>query len=158
MCVHGEYTHARAYMWVCKCARMYECYIVYRHVCVCCVHTYRRVCVCVWACAYACVCLLSVGGWVRVLWVLIAQWALGSPCSVSQRPFQSGCPLQYGAWRVSWTAEPGRLQSMGSQRVRCNSKTKQRHTYFTKGKTAVHSNSPCLQQVLLKDYTIPTRS
>ena len=28
-----------------------------------------------------------------------------------------GNPLQYFAWRVSWTEEPGRLQSMGLQRV-----------------------------------------
>ena len=26
-------------------------------------------------------------------------------------------PLQYFAWKVPWTKEPGRLQSMGSQRV-----------------------------------------
>ena len=24
------------------------------------------------------------------------------------------------AWRIPWTEEPGRLQSMGSQRVRCD--------------------------------------
>jgi len=24
------------------------------------------------------------------------------------------------AWKISWTEEPGGLQSMGSQRVRCN--------------------------------------
>ena len=28
-----------------------------------------------------------------------------------------GNPFQYFAWRVSWTEEPGRLQSMGLQRV-----------------------------------------
>ena len=28
-----------------------------------------------------------------------------------------GNPLQYFAWRIPWTEEPGRLQSMGSQRV-----------------------------------------
>ena len=28
------------------------------------------------------------------------------------------------AWRISWTEEPGRLQSMGSQRVRHNLVTK----------------------------------
>ena len=26
-------------------------------------------------------------------------------------------PLQYFAWRIPWTEEPGRLQSIGSQRV-----------------------------------------
>ena len=29
------------------------------------------------------------------------------------------------AWRILWTEEPGRLQSMGSQRVECNVATKQ---------------------------------
>ena len=29
------------------------------------------------------------------------------------------------AWRIPWTEEPGRLQSMGSQRVGHNSATKQ---------------------------------
>ena len=28
-----------------------------------------------------------------------------------------GNPLQYFAWRIPWTEEPGGLQSMGSQRV-----------------------------------------
>ena len=29
----------------------------------------------------------------------------------------NGNPLQYIAWKIPWTEEPGRLQSMGSQRV-----------------------------------------
>ena len=29
----------------------------------------------------------------------------------------SGTPLQCLAWKIPWTEEPGRLQSMGSQRV-----------------------------------------
>ena len=28
----------------------------------------------------------------------------------------NGSPLQYSSWRFSWTGEPGRLQTMGSQR------------------------------------------
>ena len=28
-----------------------------------------------------------------------------------------GNPLQFLAWRILWTEEPGRLQSMGSQKV-----------------------------------------
>ena len=32
----------------------------------------------------------------------------------------NGNPLQYFAWKIPWTEEPGRLQSMGSQRVRHN--------------------------------------
>ena len=30
----------------------------------------------------------------------------------------NGNPLQYLAWRSTWTEEPGGLQSIGSQRVR----------------------------------------
>ena len=30
----------------------------------------------------------------------------------------NGNPLQFLAWRMPWTEEPGGLQSMGSQRVR----------------------------------------
>ena len=30
----------------------------------------------------------------------------------------NGNPLQYSCWRIPWTQEPGRLQTMGSQRVR----------------------------------------
>ena len=45
----------------------------------------------------------------------------------------SGDPLEKGmathssilAWRIPWTEEPGGLQSMGSQRVRCDLVTKQ---------------------------------
>ena len=29
----------------------------------------------------------------------------------------NGNPLQYSCWRISWTEEPGRLQSTGLQRV-----------------------------------------
>ena len=29
-----------------------------------------------------------------------------------------GYPPQYSAWRIPWTEEPGRLQSMESQRVK----------------------------------------
>ena len=30
----------------------------------------------------------------------------------------NGTPLQYFCWKILWTEKPGRLQSMGSQRVR----------------------------------------
>ena len=30
----------------------------------------------------------------------------------------NGYPVQYFAWRIPWTEEPGRLQSIGLQRVR----------------------------------------
>ena len=32
----------------------------------------------------------------------------------------NGHPLQYSCWRIPWTEEPGRLQSMGLQKVRLN--------------------------------------
>ena len=35
------------------------------------------------------------------------------------------------AWRVPWTEEPGRLQCMGSQRVRRDLMTKQQHQVST---------------------------
>ena len=31
---------------------------------------------------------------------------------------ENGNPLQFLAWKIPWMKEPGRLQSMGSQRVR----------------------------------------
>ena len=36
------------------------------------------------------------------------------------------------AWEILWTDEPGRLQSMGSQRVGHDWATKQQHPYFAK--------------------------
>ena len=44
---------------------------------------------------------------------------LGSIPRLGRYPGEgSGNPLQYLAWKIPWTEEPGRLQSMGSQRVR----------------------------------------
>ena len=34
------------------------------------------------------------------------------------------------AWEILWTEEPGRLQSVGSQRVRQNWVTEHAHTHF----------------------------
>ena len=39
------------------------------------------------------------------------------------------------AWKTPWTEEPGRLQSMGSQRLGYNGATKQSHTNKTNKKT-----------------------
>ena len=38
------------------------------------------------------------------------------------------------AWKVPWTEEPGRLQSMGSQRVRLDLVTKQQQKILSKKK------------------------
>ena len=35
------------------------------------------------------------------------------------------------AWEIPWTGEPGRLQSIGSQRVRHDSETKQQQTIYS---------------------------
>ena len=42
------------------------------------------------------------------------SWILGLGTS---RGEGIGYPLQYSCWRIPWTEEPGKLQSMGSQRV-----------------------------------------
>ena len=45
------------------------------------------------------------------IWVLSLGW---------EDPLEEGMPTSSSilAWRIPWTEEPGRLQSMGSQRVR----------------------------------------
>ena len=43
----------------------------------------------------------------------------------------NGTPLQYLAWKIPWTEEPGGLQSMGSERVGHNWTTEQTHTKST---------------------------
>ena len=49
-----------------------------------------------------------------------------SPGEVNGNPLQYSCledPTDGGeslAWRILWIEEPGRLQSMGSQRVQCD--------------------------------------
>ena len=44
---------------------------------------------------------------------------LGSIPGLGRSPGEgNGNPLQYSlAWKIPWTEEPGRLQTMGSQRV-----------------------------------------
>ena len=59
-------------------------------------------------------------------------------------------------WRIPWTEEPGRLQSMGLQRVRCHWAT---HTSFGSFHSSVHS-SPLLDlyqaesRCTLNDYVV----
>ena len=45
-------------------------------------------------------------------------------------PLEEGMETHFSilAWRIPWTEEPGRLQSMGSQRVKHNGAT---NTFFT---------------------------
>ena len=42
----------------------------------------------------------------------------------------NGNPLQYLLWKIPWTQECGRLQSMGLQTVGHNLETKQQHSYI----------------------------
>ena len=44
---------------------------------------------------------------------------LGSIPGLGRSPGEgNGNPLQYLDWKIPWTEEPGRLQPMGSRRVR----------------------------------------
>ena len=42
------------------------------------------------------------------------------------------------AWEIPWTAEPGELQSMGSQRVRQNLVTKQQQLWLHSTEILIH--------------------
>ena len=47
-------------------------------------------------------------------------------------------PSSIFAWRIPWTEEPDRLQSMGSQRVRHDSAIKYIHTQVGEISTVLH--------------------
>ena len=65
-------------------------------------------------------------------WVYIFWWLGGKESACNSEDASSipglgrspgegnGNPLQYSCWRITWTEEPGGLQSMGSQKVRYN--------------------------------------
>ena len=42
----------------------------------------------------------------------------------------NGCLFQYSPWEIPWTAEPGGLQSTGSQRVGFDLATEHARTYL----------------------------
>ena len=42
---------------------------------------------------------------------------------------ENGSPVQYSCWKITWTGEPGGLQSVESQRVGHNWATARTHTY-----------------------------
>ena len=48
------------------------------------------------------------------------MWDTKVRCLSQEDPLEEGMATHSGilAWRISWTEEPGRLQSTGSQRVR----------------------------------------
>ena len=53
-------------------------------------------------------------------------WSLGQEDPLNKEMATDSSIL---AWKIPWTEKPGRLQSMGSQRVRHNWATKHTHTY-----------------------------
>ena len=59
------------------------------------------------------------------IWV----WSLGWEESLEEEMATHSSIL---AWRIPWTEEPGGLQAMGSQRVRCDLVTKQQQKQQTK--------------------------
>jgi len=45
--------------------------------------------------------------------------SLAQQITINEEPLDKGLPIPvFFAWRIRWTKEPGRLQSLGSQRVR----------------------------------------
>ena len=57
-------------------------------------------------------------------------WSLGQEDPLEKEMVTHSSVL---AWRILWTEKPGRLQSMGSQRVRHDWATNTRHPCSTKG-------------------------
>ena len=118
-----------AYVCVCVCVRVRArmCVCVRAHMCVC-----GRICVCVCACACMCVCVCSgcrnfctlaltdrtslVAQVVKHLPPMRETWArsLGQEDPLVKEMATHSSTL---AWRIPWTAEPGRLQSMRLQRA-----------------------------------------
>ena len=126
---------ARARMCVCACARVCVCVCAHMCVCVClhvCVCVCARICVCVCACACMCVCVCSgcrnfctlaltdrtsvLAQVVKHLPPMRETWArsLGQEDPLVKEMATHSSTL---AWRIPWTAEPGRLQSMRLQRA-----------------------------------------
>ena len=72
----------------------------------------------------------------------MAQW-VESTCSagdVGSIPGSGRCPgegngnpLQFSSWEIPWTEQPGRLQSMGSQKSRNNLETEQKQQLASLG-------------------------
>ena len=56
---------------------------------------------------------------------LLAMWETWVPSLGWEDPLEKGMATHSGilAWRIPWMEEPGRLQSIGSQRVRLSQVT-----------------------------------
>ena len=72
----------------------------------------------------------------------------------------NGTPLQYSAWRIPWTEEPNRLQSMGLQRIRhdwatntWNTFPKIPHLVYQKALLATLQNLSWIQPVFVISTT-----
>ena len=65
-----------------------------------------------------------------------------------------GSPLQYLAWRIPWTEEPGGLQSVGSQRVGHNPATKNSSNIFGAQKDLPCSCKPLTKSLIAKRESI----
>ena len=69
---------------------------------------------------------------------------LGSVPGLGGSPGEgNGNPLWYLAWRIPWTEEPGRVQFMGSQRVRHNGVTKHTHAMQQENSEDKETNKFC---------------
>ena len=70
----------------------------------------------------------NLGNFVSIYWaslvaqmvMLLAMWEIQIRSLGREDPLEKGMAMHSSilAWRTPWTEEPGRLQSMGSQRVR----------------------------------------
>jgi len=65
----------------------------------------------------------------------------------------NGNPLQYSCLEIPWTEEPGRLQSMGSQRVRHDWVTSLSLALASRGTVLVAQSCPTLCDPM--DYSLP---
>ena len=66
-------------------------------------------------------------GVIKLLWPSI--WSMHQEDSLEEEVANHSSML---AWEISWTEKPGRIESMGSQRVRCDLVTKHTHTHTHK--------------------------
>ena len=62
-----------------------------------------------------------------------------------------GNPLQYLAWRIPWTEEPGGLQSMGSQRVDTNDRLSLSYFRIYQNIYPLHQNF-AVREALIRDF------
>ena len=57
------------------------------------------------------------------------------------------------AWEISWPEEPGRLQSMGLQRIRHNLVTKQQQQELKNKQTMMNNTVNAIKNILLLAHT-----